>query len=515
MTRPTALLLALAMSAVALLPPASAEGIISGDVLAQSLNVEGAATQGGRLGFLHVGQPEKGPLLSLQASGALIEGRQYTEQGYEAVANGRSVSDLRLLSSVVPNDGAPFSVGHATLSLAGHTEFVLNVFTDDAADLHAEWPAGNETLLPHPQLGPSGITEPGQSPVPVGTPLDASASGGGGNYWSIRTSEDAQVLTATSGETAIRLTGSFTLEVIGIDFQLQAAGVDQTLHSGTTRTPLQPGAPDTVHAIREDFLRISIRDGDLRMVVGGAPLLQWSSPAVETRASALTLEGATGSLVMPNGDREHLNGATYHLDGHPYDLTTDPSQQGLQLGITGLDSHGDPIPPPTTVHSEAPVALWVAALAALALAGAVALAVLLRRRQPTMADLESHLETGQFRRAARDAARILARRPGFEDALISRAIALSKLGQDRRVVREVEAHMAQHDPSDGVLHYVLGLSLKGLGRTERAEAALREAVRRTPSLEPQVRPHLAHIPGQQASSTDPPVAPLVDGPAYA
>ncbi|HET6398102.1 MAG TPA: hypothetical protein VFH47_00935, partial [Candidatus Thermoplasmatota archaeon] len=49
---------------------------------------------------------------------------------------------------------------------------------------------------------------------------------------------------------------------------------------------------------------------------------------------------------------------------------------------------------------------------------------------------------------------------------------------------------AQRDPSDGSLHYVLGLALLDLGKDEEARQALSEAARRTPALAAEVHARL-------------------------
>ncbi|MEA3202361.1 MAG: hypothetical protein QOI63_27, partial [Thermoplasmata archaeon] len=335
--------------------------------------------------------------------------------------------------------------------------------------------------------------------------------------WSKVSATTPHVLTEATTAT-LRLTGTFTVEVVGLDFRLLGDGAAADLRSGTERSSLSPapgglpGADERAHKVHEAFLRIVVTDGALELSVPRATSLQWSGPTAETVTGSVTMEEATGSIELANGQQQRLTGASYQLDGR-YDLQANPAVQGLQLAVTGLDEHGQPLEPAsTTVHQAASPVYWALAAAVAASAGITFLILGLRRRQPTMADVESALEAGHFRRAARDAGRLLRRRPGFEDAVISRAIALSKMGRNARVVREIHAHFAEREPSDGVLHYVLGLALKETGAAADAERAWHEALRRTPGLLPQVQPLLS---GQQASSPPSAVVPAVDGTAYA
>ena len=512
--RLTAVLFLVGLMAV---PGAAADGAVSGQLIARSLAFEQPATQEGTLMFFHAtqGDAEQEPTTAT-ISGHHVEGAQYTETGYEIQQDGTGIDTLRALNKVQPNNGNPFTADSAHLTLAkAQPGFLLNIFADQASSFMASLPTGTQQTLQSPQLLRTGIGEAGSSggPVAVTPPAASALSGGGSNYWSTRAAATPHVLTQANGAGSMHLRGTFTVEVIGIGFHLSGSGVERDLESGTWRTPLVAGAPENAHGIRQDFLRIVVTDGVLDLELKGASLLQWSGPAVDTKTGAIGLDGATGSILRPDGQWKRLDGSTYHLEGN-YDLQANPSQQGLQLGVTGLDAQGNPLAPATnTVRPVAPTVLWVVAFAAVAASTAITFLVLaLRRRQPSMADLEAALETGHFRRAARDAAAILRKRPGFEDAVISRSIALSKLGQNRRVVREIDAHFAAREPSDGVLHYVLGLALKDLGELPQAEVAWKEAVRRTPDLLPQVRPLLS---GQQASSPPTPVVPVVDGTAYA
>lgn len=496
------------------MPAASAERPVSGNLVARSLEFSDAAQQTGQMLFFHVTQSSAsidGQSASLAFAGAHVDGRQYHDEGYEETT-AVPFSTLYATDSVTGPQYDPFKVDHATGQLSGmQASYNLNIFADRAIPFRASIPQGQQTVLAHPELDVGSIKE---SPSASGPVPNAPSNSPQGPYWTIRDAESAHVLTEALGAATLHLEGTFTVEVIGFDFELKGDGSERHLHSGIQRDAPAPGVP--AHRVQQDFLRIQVTDGSLDLGVTGivaglaGPRIQWSGPSTDSSTGAVGLAGATGSLLRTDGQQQQLTGATYRLEGR-YDLVANPAEQGLQLGVTGLDDRGQPLAPALTVpHQEASTLAWLIALAAVALAAGTSVAVVLLRRQPTMADLEAGLETGHFRRVVRDAGRILRKRPGFEDAVISRSIALSKMGRNGRVVREVRAHFAAREPSDGVLHYVLGLALKELGETAQAQEAWREAVRRTPGLLPQVAPLLP-----QASSTASPVPPLVDGNGYA
>ncbi|HUR64046.1 MAG TPA: hypothetical protein VM241_06155 [Candidatus Thermoplasmatota archaeon] len=519
--RRSAAALATVVAALLAAPPGAAQPT-GAQLVVHSVAFEGVADQAGTLAFLFLaGNATSLAAPHLHAEGRHIEARQYDEDGYEVQTSdvgGPDQSTLRALNFLTPNPGKGTGFDAARLDLADAApDYQLHVFATEGGLLAGNVADGREQVLKQPELTRHGLVEHGDkgTGVPLGPAADALSGEGDAGYWSLQAAKGAHVLTeATSG--ALRLTGTFTIEVLGLDFRLAGEGRTAELKSGTTRSSLAPvgadGADRHLHAIHQSFLRITVTDGALDLGVPAARLFQWSGPAADTTTDSASLEDATGSVQLANGQQQRLTGAAYRLDGR-YAVQANPSDQGLQLAVTGLDAAGQPLDTASaTVRQAASPIYWAAAAAVACSAGITLLILGLRRRQPTMSDVESALEAGHFGRAARDARRLLRRRPGFEDAVISRAIALSKLGRNQRVVREIHAHFARQEPSDGVLHYVLGLALKETGAPADARAAWQEALRRTPGLLPQVQPLLG---GQQASSTPSAVMPPVDGTAYA
>jgi hypothetical protein len=482
-------------------------------LVAQSASFGSAADQQGTLHFLYLaGGP--GPSPQLHAEGRHIEAKQYDYEGAEAYdVAGKSQSTGHALNGVSPNTPRGAGLDAARLELTGvAAEYRFHLFSSDGLPASGRVDHGSQRALQQPEFTLDGIEDKSnQGDGSLLAPLSGLGSGKEDGAWSRPVAPTPHVLTQAKAG-ALRLTGTFTIEVVGFDFRLTGAGAPADLHSGVAYTPLAPGRVDShARTFHESFLRITVTDGTLQVAAPGG-VLQWSGPAANTVADGITMQDATGSIQLADGQQQSLTGASYRLDGR-YDLKANPAEQGLQLAVTGLDEQGQPLVPQSTAVRQVASPIYWAVVAAVAGSAAVtAFVVLLLHRRPTMADVESALEAGHFRRAARDAARLLRSRPGFEDAVISRAIALSKLGRNQRVVREIRAHFATREPSDGVLHYVLGLALRETGAAADAQAAWREALRRTPGLLPQVQPLLA---AQQASSHASAVAPTVDGTAYA
>ena len=143
--------------------------------------------------------------------------------------------------------------------------------------------------------------------------------------------------------------------------------------------------------------------------------------------------------------------------------------------------------PSATVTPHDPLPwLW----GAIGLVAAGIVAWLATRGRPDLRSIEVALESGHYGKAARLSTRVLRKDPLQESAHLSRAIAWSRAGHPGRVLRAVGRFLERHDPTDGTLHYVLGLAHKDLGDDEAARQAIAEAVDRTPSLLMEVEPIL-------------------------
>lgn len=285
-----------------------------------------------------------------------------------------------------------------------------------------------------------------------------------------RTMDHPVALSQTHGPTTHGVVrGDFIVEVLGIDLLLEAEGADgRVLHSGVDRHTFsgQQTATETVW-----FLRMFIQDGTLEFR-STHTTVQWAMRAINVTGDSgpLMLQGTQGpqDVRFPSG----------------YVGTLTPNEHS-RLRLTLRESSNPMMPTaafwaPPTGFNPVPIA---AALLAVAL---VTLTVRTLRTAPPLAHMESALEAGAFSRAARLAGRILRTDPKRESAHLGRAIALSRSGRPERVVRDLEPFLQGNEPTDGTLHYVLGLAYQDLGKEKDAARALSEAVRRTPALAQQI-----------------------------
>lgn len=276
----------------------------------------------------------------------------------------------------------------------------------------------------------------------------------------------------------VTLRGSFVLEMYGITLDLVAADGQATLASGEWRDPMADGSG--AYDVRENFVRLFFEDAELTLGVDGtAARMEWVSSGLAMEPTgAVTLYHAYGRL----GDAEFNDDRFLLPAGNR--LAIAPTSDGLRVAVDEAS-----LGPRGTI-ADVPVpasAALVGSGAVLALLVAVGIGLLRRvLRLPQLAEVERAIEAGEYRRAARMAGRIVARRPDDESAILARGIALSKAGQHQRTVAELSSHLAQSPASDGSLHYVLGLAQLDLGQRDAARLTLKEAVRLTPSLQADV-----------------------------
>lgn len=325
------------------------------------------------------------------------------------------------------------------------------------------------------------------------------------DFWNVRIDAPLVVHEDEVGQMDVTFTGDLIIEVLGASLQLRGQDGDLTLETGVWRDPgLGTGAPidqPAASAQRTVFARILLMDAKVRITVqGGSPGLYVAAPAMDSdNDGQVTLLGAVGRVGVGDEVRE--------LDGDRY---VAPPAHHIQVGRDGdllavslAPMSQGPTPAGQALFPATASSLLVGVGAVLALAMAVALGLARRiTHTPELAQVEAAIEAQRYGQAARLAKRILRAQPASEDAMLGRAIALSKDGRAGRAIAEIHSHLAKRDASDGALHYVLGLAFLDLGREDDARAALGEAVRRTPALQADVVSRL----GQQTSSAPQPTS---------
>lgn len=364
-----------------------------------------------------------------------------------------------------------------TSQQAGLQLHIIPETLQDVVAFHGRSEVGQFTSLPSVAMTAGRFGESQVGDEDVRTPEAAE-------FWPIRVDEPVIVHDDLASQLNIQFRGDFVLEVMGATLEGQGRHRDVTLASGTWQEGLHPGLPeDSIHHLREVLVRIFLTDAIVDLDVnGGSPNLLWAaSAASSTHDGDVTLQGATGAI-----DDQVLQADTYTL-GQGTRLDFAPTESGMGLDVT--------TPTPSRASklvAQAPAA-YAGVMASLALAIALGLGAWRRWGQtPTLKHMEVAIEKGRFSRAARLAKRLLHIQPNSEDALLGRAIALSRHGRPAVAVAELEAHLGKRDASDGSLHYVLGTSYLDLGQVAEARVALTEAVRRTPSLQDSVADLLGH-----------------------
>lgn len=359
--------------------------------------------------------------------------------------------------------------------------------------------------LSHAVLEPTGIYSDPSGAVGPGDRSDS-------RRWTHATVGSPQALFEGDASSATATaSGDFIVELSGPQLTItDAAGKATAVATGTTESsaaPLPTG--DGVYTLHTSFARLTVTGGNLVATMASpAGAVLWSADEATARVDGAQLTDVSGQTQGAAGTTP-VDAAAYTLDG-PQAFAVKPAADGsLDLALGG--AMPGPAQPALTTAARLPTewALALGGLLVLAAIGALGVPALVARSrpQPSQMDIEAALGRGDFQHAARLGRRVLARSPGQEDAVIARAIALAKGGQPARVVAELTRHLRKREPSDGVTHYVLGLAYLDLGFKDKAAEALREAVRRTPSLAGEVESRMPRA-GKAAGNPSAPSGPV-------
>ncbi len=451
-------------------------------IQADSLSYDASSTFDGHLSLLQLRADEEGagsPWVEVQAG--RIEAVQYNSTSFISdVATGPGPQqpvvypDPHQAPTRTPYD---FGAGQMRL-VAFRGLYRLNAFSSGPMGLHAEASRGVAAAKEDLKLSQTGLSagDGSGADCPDARP-DAA------RFCAIERA-GSQILHASAANraSAILRAPDMVLELSGLDLQVDAAR-SLVLQSGHFAEEVAP-VSGTVHRDHEVFLRLYLTDAVVTVATDGpSGALLWAAGDLASQHDGpVAFASATGVLATANGqvrlDHERFVApAGAHLILRPADASTFSAE--LETPPAPAPSGLVAIP----VLAAGPAGL-VFALAAF-VAGLAWFA--LRGRGASLDAMEAAIAAGENRRAARVAAAILRRLPGHEDARLGRAIALTRAGSPGRAAREVERHLRRAEPTDGSLHYVMGLALLDKGRDEEGRAALREAVRRTPELEADVR----------------------------
>lgn len=471
------------VGALMVVPAAGASPILGMQVHAQEAKLDGASSSTSGAHLVSLAHPADATAdrqrITIHIVAASAQITQYHEEQYEGnVANQAQQAPSAETATNDPSEPI------ATTTLTGVTfdveaaegDYYVNGFADLPLKVEGSSPAIDMTPMRSASMDRSGIY--------AGAP-NVGQQDEGAQRWTHRHVDEAQVLSnGQADNSTIVVTGDAVLELLGIDFSaIDATGSTTHYHTGVTRDPVaaSPVSSDGMFLRKTDFARLTLTSATVAIQIqspGGR--IQWSADSTAASASHATLLAAEGSFDGPDGPHS-ISGTDLDVDG-PLQLNAE-AQDPQTLAIHGKAQPAGYAP---SAHARIQLASSPFVLLAGALVAALALAAIIvhkrRGHTPSQGELEEALADGEYARAATLASRILQARPGAEDAVIGRAIALAKQGQPERVIAELTAHLGTKDPTDGVVHYVLGLAYLDLGHADKARAALEEAVRRTPSL---------------------------------
>jgi hypothetical protein len=465
---PTAAIALLALLASA--PAAAADARALTTIVAY----DAPASQDGELSMFFLLQPSPQTGLPwFELAAARVEAVEWVREYEEAAAAGFSVPVLESQPR-----GEPTTLDDVRLALQSYqAHFEVHVFSPTATVPYQLESAGGQIESDKARMG---LGKHG--PAAEGHALEGGRATGP-DFSLVEREDDQVVHTSSAPRVGLHVTGDFVVEMRGLTLE-DADDPGTVLESGTWTTPVAgapPGAAAANH-VRSVFLRLTVTGGSLDLgTEAGAPRTYWAASQVSSvHTGPVTLKDA----VWANDQVQHTRYVV------PANSVLDIQPQDGQLAVGVSEARVAPVDTASIVAAPASAAL-VGTGAVLALLAAIGVGVLRRTlRLPALADVERAIEEGEYRRAARLAGRILGRLPGSEEALLGRAIALSKDGRPAVVVDELTRHLSERPASDGTLHYVLGLAQLEVGRVEEGQRSLREAVRRTPSLQPQVAPRL-------------------------
>lgn len=475
MRRLLPVLLALALAALAL--PAAGE---SGRLMADSADYSGDAVQAGALALLFLASQEAGATPWIAIDAAEMDVVTYSSR------HANTVGAAGIGGATAPRgetERGELSFPASMTRLSGfQPDFEAHIFTLGGALAYEARSTGGQMS----SLGPVRMWEGS-----LGDEVPPTASTDPMDSASFATIERPGPLVVHEGKaqrTEVTLRGDFVLEVHGLTLDVESPSGTSQVQTGTWLVPLE-GAPEPTMAVAWErqtiFARIFLSGAELTLAVdGGTPEVAWAAVDLAMQANGpVTFSHTTGRIRLDGQEEADLQDDRFVLPAGNL-LAVAPQSEGLLVDV----SEPDVGPRGTIAEVPAPAsAALVGAGAVLALVVAVGIGFLRRfLRTPVLADVESAIEEGEYRKAARLAGRILSRRPADESALLARGIALAKAGDNDRAVREISHHLSHSPVSDGSLHYVLGLAHLDLGRQEEGRAALREAVRLTPALQAEV-----------------------------
>ncbi len=326
------------------------------------------------------------------------------------------------------------------------------------------------------------------------------------------------IANAGGGDNTFSLHGDLILEIYGVTIRASNATQSVEIETGSRNEPLNDDADVVVGAVarysNETFVRLYMKQAHANLqVVNPEGSAQYAMDRAAAATEGRVLMQAAQGRIHHGGQATDIGPRTYIVEGR-YAISVAGKGEQMRLTLDRQPESGTledlirPVEPASSqqVRTTSPIApLAIVGSAILLLVAGTAARVWAMRRLD-QDDLEAALESQEFGRAARIGQQLLRRDYGNEEAAIGRAIALTKAGAPNQAIVELHERFHEGDPSDGVLHYVLGMAHLALDQREQARSAFSEAVRRTPDLlqDIQANPDTAAVlPRPPANRTGP------------
>lgn len=432
---------------------------------ATGVSYEGGIRHAGDLALLNiiesVDREGLNDVLGLQLDASSAWGQFHEREAL--IVPGASLEAPSAGPETIADEGQPLQ-GVALDAIARVSQVQINVFAwDGAAQLAMKGPKAVASSASGAYLSGNGL-ETGSG---VG---DRDPRAEDQTTFTPRSVDHPIILARSQDQTphTVEITGDFVVEIMGLHVALDADDYASEFRTGEESESTAAGAVTQGYA---RLLRLFVQDG----------VLEFDLKKTDAKV-AYALTGGVASSESGTATFRDITTATGFqatsvLRG-PFVIEERPSDAGLAVTAQSPGAPG-PDASPMASLAAAPATGWI-------VGGAIILAVIAivvrEFRAPNVQSIEYALESGHYRKAARLSTRILRHDPLDESAQLSRAIAWSRVGRQGRVVRVLEPFLERHEPSDGTIHYVLGLARHDLGQVDEARDAMAEAVRRTPSL---------------------------------
>jgi hypothetical protein len=480
-------LLALA-TVLLLLPAASAEAILQGELAASSVSTAEPLAIDGKGLFVGFFQGEGKPSVGwgMTAETALVDLTTQRSTTYGDLASVPSESPQHSLTRY---SQATLAQTLGTRPPANDREFWMMVTPLQDGQATGFGISGTLAGSDVTALGSIAYQSDPKAPAAVSVPSLPGESGlPSGQYSS---AQAALQWMPGSASAPLVVKGDFIVSVFQSDFQVTTEdGRADHYSTGDGSPSFDAARPHGVTPYDQARADITVHDGVLTLMPNGRDVQVDLARLTAPVHGGLDFKDAQGSLAMASGDQPLVG--QVHLDATDLQLTLEPRGSLLAAQFSGtVDSvavDGQPLAlsPSTAVHSlQAPAGLVWALVAVFSL-GSLTFTVLAARKKTDRALLlaraQAFFEVQRYKAALRTSRRLLRLDPGNVDATTVAAMSLVRLGRPAEAKPLLEAGMSSSREHQGLLSVVEALVLFHQGDAQTAAERLQKAFAAYPAL---------------------------------